>query len=120
MLLHREVGQKFRAIPAMCKEKQTELDIVAHMEAENLSLADKLRAAEDKAFRYEEAATEAEAEIKDQNSIIREAQMTIHIHQQDILNWMAVAEWYQMKCFQCSNVLGQMMAFLQDTTSKDG
>ncbi|KAJ5328739.1 hypothetical protein N7452_009129 [Penicillium brevicompactum] len=120
MLLHREVGQKFRAIPAMCKEEQTELDIVAHMQAENLSLADKLRAAEDKAFRYEEAATEAEAEIKDQNSIIREAQMTIHIHQQDILNWMAVAEWYQMKCFQCSNVLGQMMAFLQDTTSKDG
>jgi hypothetical protein len=102
------------------KEKQKELDIVAHMQAENLSLAEKLRVAEDKAFRYEEAATQAEAEIKDQNSIIREAQMTIHIHQQDISNWMAVAEWYQMKCFQCSNVLGQMTAFLQDTTSKDG
>ncbi|CAG8898481.1 unnamed protein product [Penicillium egyptiacum] len=64
------------------------------------------------------AATQAEAKIKDQNSIIQEAQMTIHLHQQDILNWMAVAEWYQTKCFQCSSVLGQMMAFLQDTTSE--
>jgi hypothetical protein len=90
------------------------------MQAENESLAEKLKIAQDKAFHYKEAATQAEAEIKDQESIIREAQMTIHIHQQDISNWMAVAEWYQMKCFQCSNVLGQMMAFLQDTTSNDG
>ena len=44
--------------------------------------------------------------------------MTIQLHQQDILNWMAVAKWYQTKYFQCSNVLGQMMAFLQDTTSE--
>lgn len=87
------------------------------MRAENLSLAEKLRASEDKASRYEEAAAQAEAEIKDQNSIIQEAQTTIYLHQQDISNWMAVAEWYQTKCFQCSNMLGQMMAFLQDTTS---
>lgn len=87
------------------------------MRAENLSLVEKLRASEDKASRYEEAATQAEAEIKDRNSIIQEAQTTIHLHQQDISNWMAVAEWYQSKCFQCSNMLGQMMAFLQDTTS---
>lgn len=89
------------------------------MRAENLSLVEKLRASEDKASRYEEAATQAEAEIKDKNSIIQEAQTTIHLHQQDISNWMAVAEWYQTKCFQCSNVLGQMMAFLQDTTSEN-
>ncbi|OQD86928.1 hypothetical protein PENSOL_c082G03841 [Penicillium solitum] len=81
MLLHREVGQKFYAIPAKCKENQPELDIVAHMQAKNLSLAEKLRASEDKASRYEEAATQAEAEIKDQNSIIQEAQTTIHLHQ---------------------------------------
>jgi hypothetical protein len=41
---------------------------------------------QDKAFHYEEAATQAEAEIKDQKSIIREAQLTIHHHQQDISN----------------------------------
>jgi hypothetical protein len=90
------------------------------MQAENASLAEKLRVVQDKALQYEEAATQAEAEIKDQKSIIREAQMTIHIHQQEISNWMAIAEWYQIKCSQCSNVLGQMMAFLQETTSGNG
>jgi hypothetical protein len=87
------------------------------MQVENLSLVEKLRLAEDKASRHEEAATQAEDKIKDQDCVIREAQMTIHLHQQDISDWMAIAEWYQTKCFQCSNVLGQMIGFLQDTTS---
>jgi chromosome segregation ATPase len=92
--------------------------MVARIQVENLSLEEKLKAAEAKASRFEEAIKQAEAEIKGRNSTIQEAQMTIQLHQQDILNWMAVAEWYQTKCFQCSNVLGQMMAFLQDTTSE--
>ncbi|CAP80015.1 hypothetical protein PCH_Pc12g03880 [Penicillium rubens Wisconsin 54-1255] len=106
MQLHRE------------REKQTDLENVTRIQSENLSLVEKLRAAEAKASRFEEAVRQAEAEIKGRNSTIQEAQMTIQLHQQDILNWMAVAEWYQTKCFQCSNVLGQMMAFLQDTTSE--
>lgn len=74
--------------------------------------------AEDEASRHEHAASEAKEEIKDQKSILSEAQMTIHLHQQDILNWMALCEWYQIRCLQCSNVLGQMMAFLQGSTSE--
>ncbi|CAG8178690.1 unnamed protein product [Penicillium nalgiovense] len=117
MLLHREVGQKFRAVLAK-REKQTDVEMVARIQVENLSLEEKLKAAEAKVSRFEEVVRQAEAEIKGRNSTIQEAQMTIQLHQQDILNWMAVAEWYQTKCFQCSNVLGQMMAFLQDTTSE--
>jgi hypothetical protein len=45
--------------------------------------------------------------------------MTIHLHQQDILNWMALYEWYQVRCLQCSNVLSQMSSFLQGTSVED-
>lgn len=41
--------------------------------------------------------------------------MAVHRHQQDIFNWMALCEWYQAKCLQCSSMLGQMSAFLQGT-----
>ncbi|CDM32969.1 unnamed protein product [Penicillium roqueforti FM164] len=67
--LHREVGQTFRAVPAK-REKQTDLENIARIQSENLSLVEKLRAAEAKASRFEEAVRQAEAEIKGRNSTI--------------------------------------------------
>lgn len=92
---------------------------MAQLRAENLSLTEKLRLSEEKAHRKEQEAIEAEDEIRSQNSVIREAQMTIHLHQQDILNWMALCEWYQVRCLHCSNVLSQMTSFLQGTSVED-
>jgi hypothetical protein len=97
-------------------KKKEDLDLIEQLQAENLGLAEKLRLAEEKAHRNEQAAIEANDEINSQRSMIREAQMAIDRHEQDILNWMSLCEWYQAKCLQCSNVLGQMMAFLQGTT----
>lgn len=91
---------------------------MANLQAENLNLSEKLRIAEEKACRHEQALKEAEEEINNQKSILREAQMTIHLHQQDILDWMALSEWYQLRCLQCSEVLGQAMAFLQGFPSE--
>lgn len=73
-------------------KKQEDLDLIAQLQAENLGLAEKLRMAEEKAHRNEQAAIEAKDEIDSQRSIIREAQMAIHLHQQDILNWMSLCE----------------------------
>ncbi|KAJ5235424.1 uncharacterized protein N7469_004592 [Penicillium citrinum] len=94
MLLQRGVGQKFFAVrPEKDLNKEADLDLMAQLRAENLSLTEKLRLSEEKAHRKEQEAIEAEDEIRSQNSVIREAQMTIHLHQQDILNWMALCEW---------------------------
>lgn len=97
-------------------KKQQDLHLIAQLQAENLSLAEKLRLAEEKAHQNEQAAVQAKEEINSQRSIIREAQTAIHLHQQDISSLMSLCEWYQAKCLQCSTVLGQMMAFLQATT----
>lgn len=77
-----------------------------------------MRIAKNKASRYEKAAREAEEEIKDQKSIISQGEMTVHIQQQDILKWIALTEWYQSRCLQCSDILGQMMAFLQENPTE--
>lgn len=96
-------------------KKQEDLDLIAQLRAENLSLSEKLRVAEEETNRYEQAVTEAKDKINCQRSIIEESQIAIHRHEQDILNWMSLCEWYQTKCLQCSSMLGQMSAFLQST-----
>lgn len=90
-----------------------ELDIISKLQIDNLNLTEELKIAEEKGLRHEQAEIEADAEVQDQKRTIREAQMTIHLHQQDILNWMAVAKWYQTRCLQSSDILGQMVAFLR-------
>jgi hypothetical protein len=96
-------------------KRQEDLDLIAQLQAENLSLAEKLRLAEEEAHRNEQAAIEANDKINSQRSIIEESQMAIHRHEQDIMSWMSLCEWYQTKCLQCSSVLEQMIAFLQGT-----
>lgn len=97
-------------------KKQEELDLIAKLQVENFGLAEKLRLAEEKAHENELAVVEAKDEINSQRSIIEEAQMAIHRHEQDMLNLRSLCEWYQSKCLQCSSVLGQMMTLLQGTT----
>lgn len=77
-----------------------------------------LKRAEDEACRYENAAREAEAEIRDQMSIVKEAQTRIQFHQENVMNWMALSEWYRARCLQCSDSLGHIMAFLQQNPSE--
>jgi hypothetical protein len=83
-----------------------------------LSLKQKLKIAEEKACRNEIAAREAQLEVGVQSSTIKEAQMTIYLYQQDILSWKALSEWYQIRCLQCSDFLGQVMNYLQGTPSE--
>lgn len=64
------------------------------------------------------ANSEAEDEVQVQKSIIREAQMTIHLHQQDIQHWMEVANCYQVSCIRCSDALGQMISYAQGVKSE--
>lgn len=92
------------------------MDLIAKLQVENFGLAEKLRLAEEKAHENELAVVEAKDEINSQRSIIEEAQMAIHRHEQDMLNLRSLCEWYQSKCLQCSSVLGQMMTLLQGTT----
>ena len=128
--LQREVGKTFRAIRPekvslfslynrdfLIKTKQEikrqiDLDLLARLQAENLNLTERLRLIESKAIHYEQATRDAEKEIKNQRSTIREATVTIDRQQQEISNWIALSEWYQTRSLQCSDVLGQMMVFL--------
>ncbi|KAJ5883446.1 uncharacterized protein N7473_010332 [Penicillium subrubescens] len=108
------VGQSFQAVrPDKILKKQEDLDLIAQLQVENISLAGKLRVAEEEAHRYEQAVTEANDKINCQRSVIEESRIAIQRHEQDILNWMSLCEWYQTKCLQCSSVLDQMSAFLQ-------
>ncbi|KAE8349462.1 hypothetical protein BDV28DRAFT_160461 [Aspergillus coremiiformis] len=93
MLLQREVGQK-----------KVDLDLLAHLQAENLCLTEKLRLVENKKYLSEQATIEVEEEIKSQTS-------------QEIFKWMDICEWYQARCLHCSTILGQMTAFLQGDSS---
>lgn len=60
----------------------------------------------------------AQDEVQIQKSIIREAQMTIHLHQQDIQHWMGLADYYQISCLRCSDALSQMISFAQGVKSE--
>lgn len=62
------------------------------------------------------AVAEAKGEAQVRKSIIRDAEMAIHLHQQDIQNWMAVAEVYQTSSIQSSDALGKIIAFVQEVT----
>ncbi|KAJ5649192.1 uncharacterized protein N7484_002915 [Penicillium longicatenatum] len=84
-------------------EKDRGVDFISKLLAENLDLAEKLRRVQDEASRHENAALEGEEEIRDQKSVIREAQMTVHLQQQDILKWMATSEWYRARCLKVSD-----------------
>lgn len=100
------------------EERQIEHDLFTKLRVENLALVEKLNIAEERASRNENAAREAQMEVGVQRSTIKEAQMTVYLYQQDILSWMALSEWYQIRCLQCSDVLGQMINFLQGTPSE--
>lgn len=97
--------------------KQTDLNLIAQLQAENLNLTEKLRSIEDKAYRGEQAAIQAADEIESQRHTIQELQMTVHVQKQDLLNWMALCEWYEVRSLQCSDVLRQLMAFMQGDSS---
>lgn len=64
------------------------------------------------------AKADRDDEVQVQKSTIREAQMTIHLHQQDIQKWMAVAEVYQTSCIRCSGALEQLITFAQRVQSE--
>lgn len=81
------------------------------LQEENAMLIDKLEQAK------KHSAEQAD-EIQLLKSIIREAQVTIDLHQQDLQQWISVAKYYQQSCFQCSDVLGQAITFLQGLKSE--
>ena len=97
--------------------KQADINLITQLQAENLNLTEKLRSTEDKAYCGEQAVIQAEDEIKSQRHTIQELQMTVHVQQQDLLNWMALCEWYEVRSLQCSDVLCQLMAFMQGDSS---
>lgn len=55
----------------------------------------------------------AEEKICVQESTITEAQQTISDLQQDVQQWVAVAEYYQLRCMHCSEALKQTIISLQ-------
>lgn len=91
---------------------------LSQLKNENSCLLEMLENIKRDKARLEQANSEAEDEVQVQKSIIREAQMTIHLHQQDIQHWMGVANCYQMSCIQCSDALGQMITFTQGVKSE--
>ncbi|KAK5718223.1 hypothetical protein LTS12_027704, partial [Elasticomyces elasticus] len=70
-------------------------DQISQLKNENSGLLEMLENIKRDKARLEQANSEVEDEVQVQNSIIREAQMTIHLHQQDIQHWMGVAGCYQ-------------------------
>lgn len=64
------------------------------------------------------AKAEMDDEVQVQKSIIREAQMAIYLHQQDIQKWIAVAEVYQANCIRCTDALEQLITFAQGVKSE--
>lgn len=77
---------------------------------------EKLKVVEEQNLLQESAIESAKAEIQDQRSIIEEDQKTIALFQESCQRWMELTEYYQLKCSQCSNALGQIVQFLQGTT----
>ncbi|KAJ5641204.1 hypothetical protein N7490_005204 [Penicillium lividum] len=104
MLLERGVGKTFRA--------------VRPRKDENLNLTERLELAEAKASHFEQTAKESGREIQIQKGIIEEAETTINRQKEETLSWMALSQWYQARSLQCSDVLGQMMMFLQGTMTE--
>ncbi|KAA8647900.1 uncharacterized protein ATNIH1004_002326 [Aspergillus tanneri] len=122
MQLCREVGQSFHAVRCNnIDQRPPPAPLSVQYEqvmAEKFQLIQKLEQVEKDKAALELAKAEAEDEIQVQKSIIREAQMTIHLHQQDIQHWMTVAEYYQSSCMQCSEALGQLIAFAQGISTE--
>ncbi|KAL4888216.1 hypothetical protein BDV59DRAFT_196628 [Aspergillus ambiguus] len=123
MQLYREVGHSFYAVHSDGQTKQRTQPLVVPSELDRLQEDNSRLEEEVKQLRKANEALvsakcEAEDEVQTQKSIIREAQMTIHLHQQDIQSWMAVAECYQMSCIRCSDALGQIIAFAQGVQSE--
>jgi hypothetical protein len=74
-------------------------------------------AAEDQITGYIEAIGKAESEIENQKSVLNEAQMIIHHYQQEIQQWIEIAESFQSRCLRGSDYLVQLIGFLQGTCS---
>ena len=91
---------------------------VNQLKNENAYLLEQLENIKKDKARLELANSETEDEVQVQKSIIREAQMTIHLHQQDIQHWMGLADYYQVSCIRCSDALGKMIAFAQNVKSE--
>ncbi|KAJ5946394.1 hypothetical protein N7454_003233 [Penicillium verhagenii] len=117
MLLQQGVGKTFRAVRAMKGIKNKfELDTITKLKTENLSLTERLRSSEAKASLFEQRAKDAQSEIQTQKAIIEEAEITIEEQKKQTLSWIALSEWYQTRSIHCSDMLGQMMMYLQGTT----
>lgn len=93
-------------------------DQISQLKNENSCLLEMLENIKRDKARLEQANSEVEDEVQVQKSIIREAQMTIHLHQQDIQHWMGVAGGYQLTYIRCSDALGQMITFAQGVKSE--
>ena len=84
------------------------------LEAENNQLREELEKTRQAVIFQQKAREEAEAKLSQQETAIREAQMAIYLYEQDIDSLLNVAEWYQLKCVQSSEVLDQVKGFLQN------
>lgn len=93
-------------------------DQISQLKNKNSCLLEMLENIKKDKVRLEQVNLEAEDEVQVQKSIIREAQMTIHLHQQDIQHWMTVADCYQESCIRCSDALGQLITFAQGVKSE--
>ncbi|RDH26988.1 hypothetical protein BDQ94DRAFT_164024 [Aspergillus welwitschiae] len=111
------VGESFYAIRSETTDKENVQlslsDRVQTLQRENAELTQILANWMERVSSLQDEKTVAEEKICVQESTITEAQQTISHLQQDVQQWVAVAEYYQLRCMHCSEALKQTIISLQ-------
>ena len=92
---------------------------MSDLQRSNSDLAEQLQIANQRASKYEQALEEANSKIKEQESIIGEAQITRDLHQHQIQQLIATLESFQLRCLHGSEVLLQAVGILHGTNLDD-
>ncbi|PWY96028.1 hypothetical protein BO94DRAFT_542106 [Aspergillus sclerotioniger CBS 115572] len=121
MQLCQEVGKSFYAVrPEIINKDDIQpspSDRLQILQQNNADLTQELEDIKKQVASLQDDKRIAEEKILTHESSITEAQVTIHLLQQDVQQWMAAAEYYQFSCIRCSEALKETILSLQELDS---